>query len=265
MTGRKTMILDIDGTLVRGNSSLDINLVARINSARTLGWLIILATGRRLVDIVGIRALLKPHFTLTSEGSTISNETDILRQFTLPRNTISTVIENGARYGLTPILCCEDRAYVYEWSPAVDRAIAMGVSKPHIIANTFTPEMVTLVLLVTANVGLLPIGLPEQVIDSCEASSSVSAPGMISVNLPSVNKGSAFDWVLEHVVGVERSEIFVLAAGNSDNDATLAARSDFFIAMADGTPGIRAAANVIAPTIENGGIVEILGNIMLKY
>jgi len=88
-----------------------------------------------------------------------------------------------------------------------------------------------------------------------------SSPMRIDVLVPGVCKSWAMSWVAEHL-GVQQEE--TIGIGDADNDVEMVEWAGLGIAMGNGTPAVRAAADWIAPPLEADGVAAALRRFALS-
>jgi len=89
----------------------------------------------------------------------------------------------------------------------------------------------------------------------------VSSPTTVEVILPEVSKANAMAWVADYV-GVKHSE--TLAIGDGDNDVDMLEWAACGVAMGNATQKAKAAANWIAPTVDEEGAAVALRRFVLE-
>jgi len=87
-----------------------------------------------------------------------------------------------------------------------------------------------------------------------------SSPRVIEVVLPGISKAAALARVADRL-GVKREE--TLAIGDGDNDVDMIEWAACGVAMGNATPRARAAADWIAPTVEEDGMAAALRRFVL--
>jgi Cof subfamily protein (haloacid dehalogenase superfamily) len=88
-----------------------------------------------------------------------------------------------------------------------------------------------------------------------------SSPQVIEVILPEVSKANAMSWVADYL-GVRHTE--TLAIGDGDNDVEMLEWAACGIAMGNATQKAKAAANWIAPSVEEDGAAVALRRFVLQ-
>jgi Cof subfamily protein (haloacid dehalogenase superfamily) len=117
-------------------------------------------------------------------------------------------------------------------------------------------------LVVTASAEETPAALlrVEQVVDG-RARVLTSSPVWIEVLPPALSKARAMAWLAEHL-GVHRDE--TIAIGDGDNDVEMLEWAGLGIAMGNATPAVKAAADWIAPSVEEDGLAVALQRFLLR-
>jgi len=87
-----------------------------------------------------------------------------------------------------------------------------------------------------------------------------SRPRMVEVILPGVSKARGMAWVAERL-GVSREE--TMAIGDGDNDVEMVGWAGLGVAMGNATPDVKAAADWIAPSVDEDGAAVALRRFVL--
>jgi Cof subfamily protein (haloacid dehalogenase superfamily) len=87
-----------------------------------------------------------------------------------------------------------------------------------------------------------------------------SGPHWIEVLMPDVSKARAMAWLAAHL-GVDRAK--TVAIGDADNDVEMLEWAALGIAMGNATPPVKAAADWIAPPVEEDGLAVALRRFLL--
>ena len=101
-------------------------------------------------------------------------------------------------------------------------------------------------------------GLQRQIGDRARV--LASSPTIIEVIIPGVSKAQAMSWVAERL-GVGREE--TMAIGDGDNDVEILEWAALGVAMGNGSAAAKAAADWIAPSVEEDGLAAALHRFIL--
>ncbi len=88
-----------------------------------------------------------------------------------------------------------------------------------------------------------------------------SKPIYIEFAHPSVNKGEALAFVASHY-GIDSRD--VIAVGDTDIDVPMLEYAGLGVAMANAMPHVQAAADVICPSNEEGGVADVIEQYILE-
>ena len=88
-----------------------------------------------------------------------------------------------------------------------------------------------------------------------------SSPKIVEVITPGITKARAMSWVSMHL-GVDRAD--TIAIGDGDNDVEMMEWAALGVAMANATPAVQAAADRIAPSVEEDGVAVALRQFVLR-
>jgi Cof subfamily protein (haloacid dehalogenase superfamily) len=87
-----------------------------------------------------------------------------------------------------------------------------------------------------------------------------SRPRMVEVILPDISKARGVAWVAERL-GVTREE--TMAIGDGDNDIEMVEWAGLGVAMGNASPGVKAVADWIAPSVDENGVAVALRRFVL--
>jgi len=89
----------------------------------------------------------------------------------------------------------------------------------------------------------------------------VSSPRRVEVVLPGISKAWAMSWIADYL-GVKQEE--TIGIGDGDNDIEMVEWAGLGIAMGNATPTVKAAADWIAPSVEEDGLAVALWRFVLS-
>ena len=88
-----------------------------------------------------------------------------------------------------------------------------------------------------------------------------SKPVYLEFAHPSVNKGEALAFTASHY-GIDRRD--VIAIGDTDIDIPMLEYAGLGVAMANAAPHVQAAADIICPSNEEGGVADVIEKYVLE-
>jgi HAD superfamily hydrolase (TIGR01484 family) len=262
MRARRVLVLDVDGTLVHGSEPLDSRLKECLERLSSKGWLIALATGRRLHMLDDLISELPLTGVISSEGATIfwNGEEVTVARFA-PGDWLK-LVRFGKQVGLSPIVCSESSSLVDVFNRDIEYASSFGGIPPECCSLESESDLsASMVLYVTAEQRSLD-AIARTVSERFMVNATVSAPGFVSVSPLGVSKGAAVNWVLEHPL---RGEVdFLVVAGDSLNDLSMVQIADHSIVMPSAPAVLLNLADEIADPIGRGGLLRPLHRLMVK-
>ncbi len=262
----RLVALDVDGTLVDTDMLVSPRLRRTIKSAQEAGVLLTLATGRgprSIMPLVQDLGFTMPQ--ICYQGGLIY---DVKRAQILHRTTLSLALAQeaiawaqSAQADISVYI--DGRVYLesLRHSPAFyDRWFGLPI---HVVpdlaaAVTHNPEKV----LFTAESSVADtihqtltqrFGRRLQVLRTHEMFVELVANGS--------SKGQALAW-LAHEFGIERAQ--VMAIGDSENDLSMVSWAGLGIAMGNAVPDVKAAADWIAPSVQEDGAAVALEQFVLN-
>jgi len=262
----RLLALDVDGTLLDSQHQLPSRVAHAVVAAREAGLTVTLATGKLLASIqplMGILGLSGPQICLN--GSAIMKDliTPPLWYAPLPDSDRRDVIAAVRRFAPETLISqfALDAIYVDRKHPATSIFEEFGEQAPEMTGD----------LLAVAEppaAKILVVGSLEQVARLHKQVAPLLGERLyITTTMPIfleffqfvANKGHALKSLRESL-GIAREE--VIALGDGANDAPLLREAGLAIAMANGAPETRAAAQVIAPSNDEDGVAVILERLL---
>lgn len=260
---RHLIALDVDGTIMDHDGSIDAELAAAIRTLHEAGHELVIATGRSVDATLPVveRLRIRPDWVVSANGAV-----------TLRRDPLA------------------DRAYRREYVESFDASEALRKIRTHLLGARFAVETVEGVFLYTDDIasGTLPASRRQvpfdellgvhatrvvvvspdhaleeflRVVDTIGLNSVTYAVGRtawLDIAPDGVSKASALE-VLASRLGIDASRLF--AAGDGRNDTQMlrwAARRGHGVAMGQAPDEVRAVASRTTGTIEEGGLLTAL-------
>jgi 5-amino-6-(5-phospho-D-ribitylamino)uracil phosphatase len=269
----RLLAIDIDGTLVNSRSELTPATRAALARAGRAGIHVVLATGRRyshalpLVEPLGIDVPL-----VTASGALVKDPLDhrTLYQARFEPQVLLDAVAIVDRCGYDPVLCAD--------------TFAEGFDFYHSSAEVRTPELAGYLahnpgrgrlwpeLLKSPPPGVFSgfvVGALEQML-ALEATLQRELPGKLHTHVlhppryagffteiapAGVTKWSAIQRLAEQW-GIGDSEI--CAVGDDVNDIPMIRAAGLGVAMGNALPAVKAAADRVAPTHDDDGLVRVV-------
>jgi len=259
------LVCDLDGTIVDGTMALDPALVGAFKRAAGLGLLITIATGRmpqsaeRYCVELDIRAP-----AIYYNGALIRDPaggSDLLAH-QLPRGILAQVLEVFANAPAHPIFFRDEALYCLEATPFIRQFCADEGLRANVI-----PDPVEFLHLGGFVKGLF-IGHPRdlallradlELVVGDGARLVRTAERYLELLPAGVSKGAALHRLAAHLgVPMER----VVAVGDHHNDIEMIRAAGLGVAMPHAPEAVRAAADRVAPTLDDGGLLRLLAEVM---
>ena len=248
----RLLVLDVDGTLVRGASTIDFGVSDAIGELRARGWSVVLASGRRLHMLSDIARVIPVDGLIASEGATVVWQGAQERLAQLPSASWAAIARKARGWKLSPIVCTESDSYVERFNVDVSYAMSFGGARP--IVRPFSSALgvdATLLILVTASHRPLRVAARRLALRH-RVDVTPSTSGFLSVTSRGVHKGRALDHIITRHFGgsVDR----IVAAGNSLNDVSLLRRAEHRIVMPGSPRELLELATEVSDPLGSGGL-----------
>lgn len=253
----KLVAIDIDGTLLDSNHKLSAANLAAIQTARAADIKVILATGRSYQSC----APFLRQFALQTPGLYLNGATvcaadgTLLDSTVLPASAIQRTLDFVKERGSALVGFDHVSLYTpkYDWlSPHV---MKFDEPEPEIV-QTWTGKPINKFLLAVKSSADLPdIETPLVAHLAGHATVVRMASTLLAVMPIGINKGTALrnlcaQWAIapEHV----------MAIGNAENDIEMLQFAGLGVAVANAAPAVKAAADVLVASNNDGGVAEAL-------
>lgn len=265
MTTEIVLALDVDGTLCeRGLPPSDRTLEA-IQSARER-CSVCLCTGRQYIGIrsmVAQMGLTMPQ--VVSDGAVVVSPLDGSEVHVEELGTalLELVVRTADEFGATLVLGGAGKAAIRAWNDDIDYMLSYGDPEPQIVDNLLHIESFrpTIALLVDRS-DSAKLALLESVLSrSGELSVRRSARGYVNIVPAGVSKASGLRRAME-IHGVDSRSATIVAVGDGMNDLPLLRVARVPVAMSNACDSVRAAAQVIAPAVSEGGVAWVVERIL---
>lgn len=267
------MAVDIDGTLVNSRDELTPDTQEALVRAGRAGIQIVLATGRRysrtlhLVEPLGIDVPL-----ISASGALIKDPKDhrTLFQSTFDPHLLRQVLSLIDRAGYDPLLCADTFAEGFDFylarenvrTPELEEYLELNPRDGRIWPDLITAPPPGVFLAFT-------MGTKEQML-AMDQILHRELPGRLSSNVlrspryrgflveitpVGVSKWSGVKHLAE-IWGIDHSSI--CAVGDDVNDIPMIRAAGLGVAMGNALPEVKAAADLVAPTHDENGLVQVV-------
>lgn len=268
----RLLVVDVDGTLVGSSGVPTPRVREAVAAAQARGIKVALCTGRPLAScwpIVRDLGLEGAHIVFNGAlvKDPASSAPVLFRP--LPLGPAREVVDFCREHGLCLELYTQETHYVErDWEESRLHAISIRVTYERGDFDELlrTRELVKAQIITSDERGRrLAATLAERMAGVLALSVAVPmAPcvGCECVNVvdPSVSKGQAVRALIAHY-GLTPDE--VAGAGDAPNDLPVFAEVGYRIAMASGDPAVQAAADYVAPGVEEDGLAVAIERVLL--
>lgn len=269
----KLIALDLDGTALRSDNTLSPKVAAAIESAASRGIEIVAASGRPFHSMP--KSFLKlrgVNYVISSNGAAIldrigkriketlmaeqevikllrlTEDCDLIWEAFLEGATFTDIryLRDPEKYGCTPAYVSyvqgsrggldDMRGYIYENRRRLD-------SVEYVCTDKSLREKVR---------ARLEANLTESYITS-------SSANFVELMHRDATKSNAVKWLCKRL-GISQGE--TAACGNADNDADMIACAGLKAAVANASESCKNAADIILPSNDNDGVVELINKII---
>lgn len=266
--------IDIDGTLVTSENKLPADLAPLIRETQARGIGITLVSGRpklKIIPLLQELGLTLPFIGLGGAYIADPSTHQLILHSPLEQTAVKAVVEL-ARARHASIIAQEPETLYYEGSPeelerlvttaridssGIEGAQVVILRVENILRACAEPTKITLYSnpdnLLVIERGLHLLRLPLY--------ATYSDPAYLEITSAGVNKGEALKVLTRHLgISLERT----LVIGDSPNDISMFLIAGRAIAMGNATEAVKAAADVIAPSNDEGGVAWVLRELVLK-
>ena len=247
------LALDVDGTLLRSDNTLSPRNEAAVRTAQTVGWHVILATGKppwAIRELTAHLGLSGPHIVANGAGTWSGGRTDLLHE--LPDEAMRQGLEFAASLRVARAVSgpagvfCEPDWGVDEVAACL---AAVGEPRPTIVADAVAaePHPWKIILIAAAD----PQRPPE-----LPGSRWVRTHPLFFEAVPAnASKGAALRRLCD-ALGLRAAD--VVAVGDGANDIEMLRWAGTGIAMAHAPAAVRATAAVVTKGNDEDGVALAL-------
>ena len=254
----KMIATDIDGTILKYNYEFNQPVIDCIKNLSACNIPVVLVTGRMhgAAKIVADRLDLKTPI-ISYQGGLIKDGEKIIYERTIDPKTARKIINWGKANNIHLNVYVEDKLYVEDDNQYIKDYIGDKGIDYHLV-NSFDE------LDFTKLNKLLAINYDCKFIDSLIEELRAKYPQLYVVKSfdyfceianKEATKGNAIKFLAKKY-GIALNE--VLAIGDQNNDIEMVKTAGIGVAMGNGTPEIKAAADYITDTVQNDGFIKAI-------
>jgi len=261
----RLIALDLDGTLMGEQQTFSPCVRHAVAGAQARGTHVTVATGRSYISTRPFAeklGIIEP-FICYQGGLIVQPDGEVLYRIALQRDLAAQVIALAQERNWHTVLYLNGHMYLTEARHPI--TFYEGLLNPgvHLASNLATlldrdPDKV---LLVSDNPAHTDVIYAEMQARFSTRMQIVRSHALfVEANPPGVNKGNGLAWLSKYL-GVPQQQ--VMAVGDQDNDLSMIEWAGLGVAMGNGSPPCKAAANWIAPPIEEDGAAIALEHFIL--
>lgn len=264
LSGIKLVASDMDNTLVGHSGELPAEIWDTIRALRANGALFVPASGRQVTTLAEMFAPVADGMPLISaNGAMLARDGEILFSVRIVREVVCEVVRiirelasKGVDVGI--LLIGEKASYTERSDQRFVTEVQRYFHQLEILDDVLDARDEIVKLAIYSFDGLDDV-MPE--ISKFEATHSIifSADNWVDIQGSNVDKGIALR-ELQRILGVSPSETVVF--GDYLNDTGLMSAGTHSFAVANAHPDIIAAARYVAPSCEDGGVIQVLRHIL---
>jgi Cof subfamily protein (haloacid dehalogenase superfamily) len=255
ITSIDLIAIDIDGTLLNSQGGLSTGARAAIDKARDQGVQVVIVSGRNRVGLLHFMKLADLELPyIGSGGAYITNPVtgEVIQETPVPRATIEKILAIARKAKAAIFIEANSRLFA-EADPQVIASIqalaGIDVVLTEDILQDFTGDPQKIVMVKDPDsLADLEAEIRQKV---ANITLSYSSPVYLEVTKQGVNKGAALIQLARYM-GVPLARI--AAIGDERNDLSMFEVAGLAIAMGNASTEVRAAADLIAPSNDEGGV-----------
>lgn len=265
--GIRLVVCDLDGTLLASDKRVTPRNAAAIRRAREAGVSVTVCSGRIHTMMAGyLRDIGVEGLYIAANGAIVADAGSgkLIWGAPISREDAHAVMEKAAAEGydvgaLGPSACyflrkdiCIERFHAY--NRIVEPEGVPGVDCKLLAGNEPLPEEVYK-LLICEEDDEKRQSMMEFIADHPALNCTSSEPMLLDVSVRGVDKGTGLRRLME-LTGLKREQ--VCAFGDYFNDLPMLREAGLAVAMGNGCPELKAAADLVAPGNDEDGVAEII-------
>lgn len=257
----KLIALDIDGTILSPHDEIPIATTEVVKAIENRGDVVMLATGRSLVDTAPIaeRLDIRPEFLVCSNGAVIAKlDGDTYRPWHVETFDPTPVLEQIRNHlgDVTFAVESTDGAFRYFGDDAMHEIASRGTAVPF---DELVGEDAIRVVVISPNHDQEDFLRVVEEMGLHRVSYAVGWTAWLDIAPEGVNKGTALEWVRNEL---EIDPVDVVVAGDGRNDIEMfewaVAGGGTAFAMGQAPEDVQTAANRVAEHFDDAGLAKAL-------
>ena len=262
----KLIALDMDGTVLGSDKKLSPGTLSAIKQAMDRGIIVTISTGRPIVMMGNYREILDMVGTpiITYNGAKVVDPRDqrVLYQENLDKRAAADIFRRGEAFGTVQCVWSNDRLYISKHNEKTEQYAEAGEVESALITDidAILAQGITKILwiddapVIARYQEELAGALPEGV------TSCTSSPYFLEFFSNKASKGLALQFLGEYHT-IAQSEI--IAVGDADNDIPMLEYAGLGVAMGNATEAIKAGADFVTLTNDEGGVAHVIEKFLL--
>ncbi len=263
----KTIVSDLDDTLLLDNHTIDNFTVKTLNKAKKMGKQVILASGRSpesmlpFIRQIGLEALY-----IANNGATITNAktSEVVYNLTFKPELVRAFLHFAAEHQVYAQVYDKGFFYYSTENTGINEVYATVTNLQgkymENIATKWNKDTSKVVMIMDEE--MVPI-LWEKALNQFgeQVSITTSKPTFLEFTPPKATKGDALAWLEEE--GMLSAET-TMAFGDSMNDLTMLTWSKYSVAIGNARDEIKSITKYIAPTNNENGVAKTVEKFIIK-
>lgn len=267
MSTIKLIALDLDGTVLRKDRTISPRVTQATRAAVARGCFVTIATGRMPISAREVAHALNVNtFVICQHGGMLADVDthELSRRVTLDRTVACDALMMAQAYPQWhPVIFSLDCVVVTEQRfPSATYSLGNVeiVVNPNVCAALDTHAADKLLLMLDPAESNKALRVMTECVQG-RAQVVQSSSRLVEITSHEATKGAALTQLAAQL-GVAREH--VMAIGDHDNDETMLAWAGLGVAMGNGSPRAKAAADWIAPTIDEDGAAVAIERFVLN-
>ena len=262
----KLIAVDMDGTLLRSDKTVDPQTAADIKTAVESGILVSYCTGRGLAEMQDVfRILPMVRYAVCNSGSVIydQGEDRFLYRNGITHPYITQIVELADRYDAMPhfltdresIVSAEDIDHMEEFHMGIYQPMFRQIARR---VEDMTAEGSRQTSIAKINIYFRTAGDRKEVYDTLKdlpLQVSLSENTTLEMTAPMINKGTGLERLAEHLK-IPMSQ--TAAIGDNYNDAEMLKAAGVSVAMGNAIPEIREMCDIVTADNDRNGVGQAI-------
>lgn len=252
----KLIATDMDGTLLNTNHELPKNFYKIVEELHKNGVMFVAASGRQYYNISHIfNPVIDKMIIIADNGGVTFSDNMLIGSFPIETDWhlyIEAIQKVPFAY---PVLCCIDKAYICNLNMEFLRNVTNYYRRIEIVPDFryIDSDVIKVAAYDAENAERNCYPYLEKFKNEVQV--KVSADHWVDINAPDCNKGAAIR-NLQKEFNITKDQTMVF--GDFLNDLEMMGEAKYSFAMQNAHPELKKAANFIAPTNNEEGVVKII-------